>query len=806
MKDRLFFFQLTVIAVFLIFCLIIYITIANWYNANKILYSEFHNQQELIENSLINLIEGMDTASQIIEEQLNMQMAEYSHMLVEKYKQNPDVMSWDLNELKELTGYELYIIDSSLKVVKTTFEPDLELDFKKYPHFASVLEYRLNNNQFVADRMDLSFYSRDIMKFSYMPSPDNRYLFEMGINLSQRYPSIKNMDFLLRSEKLKQRYSAVEHIFIYKVNENGEIYRRLNLSDDYKITDANRLLAQDAVVLNKTMESRVTSSESGYATIYRYIPYNKYSENGKMDPFNSYVAEIIYNDRELCSQLRVQRKMIIIQLCMLILVFTILVCIIRYYFIKTKSNRSKLETVINRTSEGCCVLNTALDITEVNNALCQMVNYSRDEILGKNLSDIMDKDNLKYFNILRALSSQEIHHEYELMLMDRNKKKVDVSVKATVVKDELGKVSYIFAFISDITERKRMEEKLRFLSWHDHLTGLYNRAYFEQEMYSLNSSLYPVGIVVCDVDGLKLVNDTLGHKKGDELLLAAADSIKKTFNSGELVARIGGDEFAVLITNTNPEAVKQLNDKIHSTIAMYNTLHPDMHLSISAGYAVTDNPDNNIDEIFKEADNNMYREKLNHGQSARSTIVQTLMKALEARDFITEGHTERLQKIVLGMAAYLGWPNHKATELRLLAQFHDIGKVGIPDRILFKTGPLNEEERKEMERHSEIGYRIAQAVPDLVLIADWILKHHEWWNGEGYPLGLSGNDIPFECRILAICDAYDAMTSDRPYRKAMSYEAAMNELQNCAGRQFDPDLVKCFIDYMENERLKKSSG
>lgn len=136
-------------------------------------------------------------------------------------------------------------------------------------------------------------------------------------------------------------------------------------------------------------------------------------------------------------------------------------------------------------------------------------------------------------------------------------------------------------------------------------------------------------------------------------------------------------------------------------------------------------------------------------------------------------------------------------DLRLFAQFHDIGKVGIPDQILFKNGPLTLEEMVIMKRHCEIGYRIAQASPDLLPIAEWILKHHEWWNGKGYPLGLKGEEIPLECRILAIADAYDAMTNDRPYRKALTREEALSEIKKCSGTQFDPRLVDMFLKMMQ---------
>lgn len=360
--------------------------------------------------------------------------------------------------------------------------------------------------------------------------------------------------------------------------------------------------------------------------------------------------------------------------------------------------------------------------------------------------------------------------------------------------DEENNLMAIEGVARDVTVRRQAEEQLKHLSLHDSLTGLYNRAYFEQEMHRAEvGRKYPVSIVVCDVDGLKLVNDTLGHDKGDSLLIAAAGVIKSSFRGSDMVARIGGDEFAVLFSDGGEDSVAQSCGRIREAIEIYNSTNPELPLSISIGFAVKTDPDISMNEIFKEADNNMYREKLHCSQSGRSAIVQTLKKALEARDFITEGHADRLQDLVTGLARAISMPESRITDLRLLAQFHDIGKVGIPDSILFKRGPLTSEEASEMQRHSEIGHRIAMSAPDLSPIAEFILKHHEWWNGTGYPLKLKGGNIPLECRILAIADAYDAMTSDRPYRKAMSHEDAIAEIKKCKGSQFDPELVPVFI-------------
>jgi diguanylate cyclase (GGDEF)-like protein/PAS domain S-box-containing protein len=375
-------------------------------------------------------------------------------------------------------------------------------------------------------------------------------------------------------------------------------------------------------------------------------------------------------------------------------------------------------------------------------------------------------------------------------------------VKSSPLFDSNGNVVGAIESIRDITDRKQAEEQLKFLSLHDPLTGLYNRAYFEEEMRRLESGRnHPVSIIVCDVDGLKLVNDTLGHQRGDDLLVAAADAIRESFREGDMIARIGGDEFAILLPNSDRNVVESACDRIRAAVEKYNAANPDLPLSMSLGSATSAAASVSPGDLFKEADNNMYREKLHRSQSARSATVQTLMKALEERDFITEGHAERLQNLVAILARSIGLHERRIADLRLLAQFHDIGKVGISDRILNKPGPLTIEEVIEMQRHCEIGHRIAQVAADMAHIADWILKHHEWWNGGGYPMGLKGEEIPLECRILAIVDAYDAMTSDRPYRKAMSHEQVVAEMKKYAGIQFDPQLVPVFIQVLHSQKI-----
>lgn len=355
----------------------------------------------------------------------------------------------------------------------------------------------------------------------------------------------------------------------------------------------------------------------------------------------------------------------------------------------------------------------------------------------------------------------------------------------------------------DITDRKNTEERLNYLSFHDPVTGLFNRTYYERELQRLDfSDEYPVSVISLDADGLKIINDTLGHNMGDELLKNLADILTQSLRDTDILARVGGDEFIIFLPKTDTEAAQRIVDRIRKNIKHYNEENLILPLSISLGLETAEIQGEKLEDVLKKADENMYNNKFFHKKNSQSQIISSFMASLEKRDYVSQGYADKLFKLFAKVSQSSKLPSGTLKALALLAQVHDLGNVTIPDSILSKQVPLNEAEWNVIRLHPERGSRIASISPNLVDITELIMKHHERWDGKGYPQGLKKEEIPIECRILAVVDSFDAMITERPYRKPLSKLEAVKELKKCAGTQFDPEIVNLFIDVLIEEGLE----
>ncbi len=377
------------------------------------------------------------------------------------------------------------------------------------------------------------------------------------------------------------------------------------------------------------------------------------------------------------------------------------------------------------------------------------------------------------------------------VLINKEGRTIPIADSAAPIKDEHGQTFGVVMVFRDVSIEKEHQQQILYLSYHDHLTGLYNRRFIEEEMMRLDNSFQlPLAVIMGDVNGLKLTNDVFGHQAGDELLKSMAEVLQESCRPGDIIARWGGDEFLIMLPCTTAEQAQEIMERI--TARCRDKSVGDMSLNVSLGCAVKTSQDESLVQIIKEAEERMYHRKLLEGRSHRNTIINTLLGTLFEKSMETEEHAKRLEHYCNLVGRMLKLSPHELDNLTLLAMLHDIGKVAVRESILQKPGPLSPSEWEEMKRHSEIGYRIAQNSPELSIIAEYILSHHEHWNGEGYPRGLKGEEIPLISRILAVVDAFDAMTTDRVYRKSISEKEALEELKRKSGTQFDPVVIDAF--------------
>jgi PAS domain S-box/PAS domain S-box/diguanylate cyclase (GGDEF) domain len=456
-----------------------------------------------------------------------------------------------------------------------------------------------------------------------------------------------------------------------------------------------------------------------------------------------------------------------------------------------KKSEEKYRCLFENSTDGIFLSTPQGNYIDANTALVDMLGYeSKEELLD------VDTSNKLYVSKEERPESAKRDGIFEASLRKKDGAIIDVEISSNVI-HEMDKPKYYQGVVRDVTIRKKTEKKLQYLSFHDSLTGLYNRAYFQEELKRLNNKRQlPISYIIGDVNGLKLVNDAIGHHAGDKLLITVANLLKKFFRAEDVVARWGGDEFGIILPNTPGIVVEKILERIKKACSK-KYYFKNIPLSVSFGLFTKTDESLSFEAAIKEAEGNMYKSKLLEKRSISSAVIASLESLMYEKSYETEEHSKRLVALSQKLGKSIHLSESVLNDLTVFANLHDIGKIAIPEAILLKKGKLSEKEWEVVKRHSEIGYNIARSSHQLGHIAEYILCHHESWDGTGYPQGIKGEKIPILSRIVLIVDAFDVMINGRPYAAALSKDEAMGELVKCSGTKFDPGFVQIFKKIIE---------
>lgn len=470
----------------------------------------------------------------------------------------------------------------------------------------------------------------------------------------------------------------------------------------------------------------------------------------------------------------------------------------------------------------------------INHRFTQIFGYSPEEVDSLNhqffaqLRHPDDKAQVAAFEAQRDALKDGEFAEVEYRLRDKKGDWRWVHRRESIFsRDKDGVVVQIFGIAQDVTARKQAEERkdARLAEAESHaerdaLTGLYNRRAFlhrlqqETEDAAVSTGETPLTVALLDLDSFKFFNDVYGHLEGDTVLRNVADALRSCCRETDMLARLGGDEFAALFPGLGREGAERRITRMKEVIAQLgyrptgHSLTSSIPIALSGGVAVM--PDDGITPAaaLRMADERLYQDKIRQRESwsevLRSDLsvrvkgfamLDALVTSVDCKDRYTRLHSEDVLVYALQIAEELALSHTEQETLKVAALLHDVGKIGVPERILRQPGSLPSVDFEAIKQHADLGAIIVGAVPGLEETLPAIRHHHERWDGNGYPHGLVGEDIPFMARVLAIADAFSAMTTDRPYRPGMSVEDALYELERGAGIQWDPACVAAFLRF-----------
>jgi diguanylate cyclase (GGDEF)-like protein/PAS domain S-box-containing protein len=472
---------------------------------------------------------------------------------------------------------------------------------------------------------------------------------------------------------------------------------------------------------------------------------------------------------------------------------------------EVRDSQEKLRVTLSSVADGVIAVNNECRVDYMNPAAEQLTGWTLAEAAGQPIEQVFQvypefaRDRLLNPAIEALQTGQRVELTEGAILLTRDGHEKTVEDSAAPIRAHSGEIIGCVIVFHDSSEKAEKHRQIEYLSYHDQLTGLYNRRFFEEELKRLDTSRnLPITLLFADINGLKTINDGFGHYYGDLLISQFAEALKKTCRSDDIIARTGGDEFVILLPHTDANGAQKLVARIRDKIDQVKIM--DITLSVSFGWDTKTAADQAIQDVLKKSEDLMYQKKILSSYSKRNGIIKYILKSLLIKSPREEAHSRRVSEICaeIGQAYAIG--DDEIKELRVAGELHDIGKIAVDVAILNKVEPLTDEEWEQIKAHPETGYRLLGSSLEYHTIARCVLAHHERWDGKGYPNGLAGEAIDWKARVLALADAYDAMTSDRPYRPALSEIAAIAEVKAMAGLQFDPDIARTFITKVMHKR------
>ncbi|NLJ91172.1 MAG: diguanylate cyclase [Clostridiales bacterium] len=469
--------------------------------------------------------------------------------------------------------------------------------------------------------------------------------------------------------------------------------------------------------------------------------------------------------------------------------------------------KEKFQATLMSVGDGIIATDVDGIITMINPIAEGIIGYKSEEVIGKSLDDtckLIDSetkqpcDSLNFSSIKRQLMANNVCLSDDgSILLRPDGREIRISRKISTISLPDGEVIGFVTAFRDITLQYEKRKRIEYLSIHDELTGLYNRRYIRKVLHDLDiEGKLPLTAMIIDLNNLKIANDVFGHDKGDELLKKASEFLRNTFRETDFIGRIGGDEFGIVLPNTDAETAKQICDRIHKE--SYNYVAVPIKLSVAVGFATKTHGNERIESILREADANMYNDKLSSREMVKETLLASFLNRNNENIIGEKEHIMRVSRLAPALYEAIGKSKREVLSFKRAVRVHDVGKIVVPKEIINKVEPLTEDDWRIIKTHTQASYQILRAMQGYEKYAEAVLYHHEHIDGTGYQ-GLVGDEIPLESRVIAIADAYEAMTADRPYRKALSKEEAIRELRRCSGSQFDGDLVNVFIEKVIGE-------